>query len=81
MACMGEKWTNCVLVLVSNRAWCDGNGCDAQAQVGTAWLTLQRLLGAADAGDGAAAEAWLLALLRASIERELAEHASVRCLP
>lgn len=54
---------------------------DAQAQVGTAWLTLQRLLGAADAGDGAAAEAWLLALLRASIERELAEQASVCCLP
>ncbi|KAK9825377.1 hypothetical protein WJX81_006910 [Elliptochloris bilobata] len=44
--------------------------------VGAAWLALQALLGAADAGDGAAAEARLLALLRASIERELAEHAT-----
>lgn len=50
-------------------------------QVGAAWLALQALLGASAPADGAAAEAWLLALLRASIERELAEQDSVRAIP
>ncbi len=47
------------------------------SQVGAAWLALQKLLGTRVVSDGAAAEAWLLALLRASIERELAEQDAV----
>jgi hypothetical protein len=51
------------------------------SQVGAAWLALQKLLGTRVAADGAAAEAWLLALLRASIERELAEQDAVGASP